>query len=75
MSGPARQTASGERTDPTPSSTEPAAAHAVASLSRDRLVIGLVYTLAWGALLLNRGFFWDDWRSSKSCRNEPAPQR
>jgi hypothetical protein len=30
-------------------------------LSRDRLVIGLLYALAWGALLLNRGFFWDDW--------------
>ena len=21
------------------------------------------------------GLFWDDWRSSKSCRGEPAPQR
>ena len=20
------------------------------------------------------GFFWDDWRSSKSCRSEPAPK-
>jgi len=19
------------------------------------------------------GFFWDDWRSGKSCRGEPAP--
>jgi hypothetical protein len=28
---------------------------------RDRLVIGLAYTLAWGALLVNRGFYWDDW--------------
>jgi hypothetical protein len=21
------------------------------------------------------GFFWDDWRSGKSCRSEPAPPR
>ena len=21
------------------------------------------------------GFFWDDWRSAKSCRSEPAPPR
>jgi hypothetical protein len=21
------------------------------------------------------GFIWDDWRSSKSCRGEPAPQK
>jgi hypothetical protein len=20
------------------------------------------------------GFFWDDWRSGKSCRSEPAPK-
>jgi hypothetical protein len=20
------------------------------------------------------GFFWDDWRSGKSCRGEPAPK-
>ena len=28
---------------------------------RDRLVITLAYALAWGALLVNRGFYWDDW--------------
>lgn len=28
---------------------------------RDRLMIGLLYLLAWGALLVNRGLFWDDW--------------
>jgi hypothetical protein len=28
---------------------------------RDRLIIGLAYALAWGALLVNRGFYWDDW--------------
>jgi hypothetical protein len=28
---------------------------------RDRLVIALAYTLAWGALLVNRGLYWDDW--------------
>jgi len=27
----------------------------------DRLVIGLAYSLAWGALLVNRGLYWDDW--------------
>ena len=21
------------------------------------------------------GFFWDDWRSGRSCRSEPAPPR
>jgi hypothetical protein len=28
---------------------------------RDRLVIGLAYALSWGALVVNRGFYWDDW--------------
>ena len=28
---------------------------------RDRLVIGLAHTLAWGLLLVNRGLYWDDW--------------
>lgn len=28
---------------------------------RDRLIIGLLYLLAWGALLVNRGLYWDDW--------------
>jgi hypothetical protein len=28
---------------------------------RDRLVIVLAYALAWGALLVNRGMYWDDW--------------
>jgi hypothetical protein len=28
---------------------------------RDRLVISLAYALSWGALLVNRGFYWDDW--------------
>jgi hypothetical protein len=28
---------------------------------RDRLIIGLAYSLAWGALLVNRGLYWDDW--------------
>jgi hypothetical protein len=31
------------------------------SLRRDRLIIGLAYAVAWGALLVNRGFYWDDW--------------
>ncbi len=28
---------------------------------RDRLIVGLAYALAWGALLVNRGLYWDDW--------------
>jgi hypothetical protein len=28
---------------------------------RDRLLIGLAYALAWGALIVNRGLYWDDW--------------
>jgi hypothetical protein len=28
---------------------------------RDRLIVAAVYTLAWGALLVNRGLYWDDW--------------
>lgn len=28
---------------------------------RDRLVIALAYALAWGALVVNRGMYWDDW--------------
>lgn len=28
---------------------------------RDRLIIGLAYALSWGALLVNRGLYWDDW--------------
>ena len=61
MSGPARQTASGERTDPIPAGAQRVAGDPAVPVSRDRLVIVLVYTLGWGALLLNRGFFWDDW--------------
>jgi hypothetical protein len=30
-------------------------------VARDRWIIALVYTIAWGALLLNRGLYWDDW--------------
>lgn len=30
---------------------------------RDRLVIALVYSLAWVPLLVNRGLYWDDWVS------------
>lgn len=30
---------------------------------RDRLIIALAYSLAWGALLVNRGLYWDDWTS------------
>jgi hypothetical protein len=29
--------------------------------SRDRLLIAVAYTIAWGALLVNRGLYWDDW--------------
>jgi hypothetical protein len=32
-----------------------------ASVRRDRLLIALAYTIAWGALLGNRGLYWDDW--------------
>jgi hypothetical protein len=32
-----------------------------APIWRDRLVLALAYTLAWGALLVNRGLYWDDW--------------
>src|SRR5882672_6622942 len=28
---------------------------------RDRLIIALVYALSWGALVVNRGLYWDDW--------------
>ncbi len=28
---------------------------------RDRLVIALAYALSWGLLVVNRGFYWDDW--------------
>jgi hypothetical protein len=28
---------------------------------RDRAVVALVYAVAWGALLVNRGLYWDDW--------------
>jgi hypothetical protein len=28
---------------------------------RDRLVIALAYVIAWGALVVNRGLYWDDW--------------
>jgi hypothetical protein len=28
---------------------------------RDRLIIGVTYALAWAALLVNRGLYWDDW--------------
>jgi hypothetical protein len=28
---------------------------------RDRLIIAFAYTLAWGAMLLNRGLNWHDW--------------
>ncbi|MGP1675448.1 MAG: hypothetical protein ACTS8Z_09570, partial [Candidatus Limnocylindrales bacterium] len=28
---------------------------------RDRLIIGVAYALAWAALLVNRGLYWDDW--------------
>lgn len=30
-------------------------------MRRDRLIITLAYALSWGALLVNRGFYWDDW--------------
>jgi hypothetical protein len=30
-------------------------------IRRDRLILILAYALAWGALLVNRGFYWDDW--------------
>lgn len=28
---------------------------------RDRLVLVLAYSLSWGAILVNRGLYWDDW--------------
>jgi hypothetical protein len=31
---------------------------------RDRLLITLAYTVAWGALLANRALYWDDWTLS-----------
>lgn len=31
---------------------------------RDGLIIGLVYAFSWGALLVNRGLYWDDWTLS-----------
>lgn len=31
---------------------------------RDRLLITLAYTLAWGLMLVNRGLYWDDWSLS-----------
>ena len=30
-------------------------------LWRDRLAITLAYAFAWGALVVNRGLYWDDW--------------
>jgi hypothetical protein len=33
----------------------------IATVGRDRLVILVAYALAWGALLVNRGLYWDDW--------------
>lgn len=30
---------------------------------RDRLIIALSYAIAWGAMLVNRGLYWDDWTS------------
>ena len=31
------------------------------ALWRDRLIITVVYAIAWGPLLVNRGLYWDDW--------------
>ena len=31
------------------------------TIRRDRLSIGVLYAVAWGALLVNRGLYWDDW--------------
>jgi hypothetical protein len=31
------------------------------SLVRDRLLIALAYALAWLPMVVNRGYFWDDW--------------
>jgi hypothetical protein len=28
---------------------------------RDRLIIAMAYALSWGALVVNRGLYWDDW--------------
>lgn len=28
---------------------------------RDRLFIALAYSIGWGALVVNRGLYWDDW--------------
>jgi hypothetical protein len=28
---------------------------------RDRLILALAYAIAWGALVVNRGLYWDDW--------------
>ena len=39
----------------------PIASDRVSPMGRDRLVIVLAYVVAWGALLVNRGFYWDDW--------------
>ena len=33
----------------------------VDAISRDRLAIGIAYALAWAAMLVNRGLYWDDW--------------
>lgn len=38
------------------SSTDP-----VDPVRRDRLIIALAYVLSWGAILVNRGLYWDDW--------------
>ncbi len=35
----------------------------VEPVSRDRRIIVLAYTLAWGLLVVNRGIYWDDWTS------------
>ena len=43
-----------------------------------RRVVLIVLLTAFGLTLSGCGpcgLFWDDWRSSKSCRGEPAPQR
>jgi hypothetical protein len=37
------------------------AAGSSGSTRRDRLIIGLAYAFAWGAVLVNRGLYWDDW--------------
>ena len=37
----------------------------------------VVLLMAFGLVLSGCGpcgFFWEDWRSSKSCRSDPAPK-